>query len=117
MGKITRFNSEAYAIIEASPSQGKAPQRRTTTFTYRSKMIHEKSHKRLDSPALPGPNVLPTATSATTGSAVGSVSESIYLGLSTGHGSQILLRICITEYPDGARVSTTIPVYVHHLFL
>ena len=54
--------------------------------------------------------------SATTGTGVGSVSASGYLGPPTGDGSQILLRIRIAEYPDGVRVSTTIPVYAHHLF-
>jgi hypothetical protein len=78
-------------------------------------VIHDKIHKTLDNPALPGPNVPATATSAMTDSAVGSVLASNYLGPSTGHGSQILLRIRIAEYPDGAHVSTTIPMYVHHL--
>lgn len=121
MGKITRFNSEAYAIIEASLSQGKAPYLRlTTAFTYQSniveqnKVIYEKIHKRLDKLALPGPNVPPTATSATTGSAVGSVSASSYLGPSSGYGPQILLKIHIAEHADAVHVSTTIPVYVSH---
>jgi hypothetical protein len=51
-----------------------------------------------------------------TDSAVGSVSASNYLGPSTGHGSQILLKIRIAEYADAAHVSTTIPMYVYHLF-
>lgn len=73
-----------------------------------NKAIHDKIHKTLVNPALSGP-------SATTDSDVGSVSASSYLGPSTGHGAQILLRIRIAEYPDGVHVSTTIPVYVHHL--
>ena len=80
-------------------------------------MIYEKIHKRLDKLALPGPNVPPTATSATTGSAVGSVSASSYLGPSSGYGPQILLKIHIAEHADAVHVSTTIPVYVYHLFL
>jgi target of rapamycin complex 2 subunit MAPKAP1 len=79
-------------------------------------VIHEKIHKRLDKLVLPGPNVPSTATSATTGSAVGSVSASSYLGPSAGYGPQILLRIRIAEHADSVHVSTTIPVYVHRLF-
>lgn len=74
-----------------------------------NKVIHEKMHKRMDKLALPGPNA-PTAISATTGSTVGSVSASSYLGPSTGHGPQILLRIRIAEHADSVHVSTTIPV-------
>jgi hypothetical protein len=123
MGKITRFNSEAYAIIEATPSQSEAPSRQTSTFTYgpktveQNKAIHEKMHKRMDKLALPGPNAPPTAISATTGSTVGSVSGSSYLGPSTGHGPQILLRIRIAEHADAVHVSTTIPVLVSRFLL
>ncbi|KAF8630237.1 hypothetical protein AX15_003038 [Amanita polypyramis BW_CC] len=99
MGKISRFNSEAYAIIEATPTQ-----------VEQNKIIHEKMHKRADKLIIPGPNAPPTATSATTISTIDSMVASSYLGPSTIHGPQILLKIRIAEHADAVHVSTTIPV-------
>ncbi|KAF8634851.1 hypothetical protein AX17_004099 [Amanita inopinata Kibby_2008] len=99
MGKITRFNSEAYAIVEATPTQ-----------VDQNKMIHDKIHKKQDKLILPGPNAAPMAASAAAGSTLGSVPPSSYLGPSSIHGPQILLRIRIAEHADAVHVSTTIPV-------
>ncbi|KAK2459608.1 hypothetical protein APHAL10511_008363 [Amanita phalloides] len=99
MGKITRFNSEAYAIIEATPTQ-----------VEQNRVIFDKIHKRLDKLALPGPSAPSVAASVATGSAIGSVSGSSFLGPTTGLGPQILLKIRIAEHADAVHVATTIPV-------
>ncbi|PFH50491.1 hypothetical protein AMATHDRAFT_3880 [Amanita thiersii Skay4041] len=99
IGKIARFNSEAYAIIEATPNQ-----------VEQNKVIHEKIHKKPEKLTLPGPNTVPVAGSSATGSALGSIPAPSYLGPSSSHGPQILLRIRIAEHADAVHVSTTIPV-------
>ena len=89
------------------------------TYAYRppiveqNKIIHEKIHSKLDKPILPGPNASSAVASTVAGSTLGgSVTASSYLGPSTSHGPQILLRIRIAEHADAVHVSTTIPVYV-----
>ncbi|KAM6492498.1 Stress-activated map kinase interacting protein 1 (SIN1) domain containing protein [Amanita muscaria] len=98
-GKIARFNSEAYAIIEATPTQ-----------VEQNRIIHDKIYRKADRPIVPGPNSAPAPTSAMATSTLGgSVAASSYLG-PTNHGPQILLRIRIADHADSVHVSTTIPV-------
>ncbi|KIL62235.1 hypothetical protein M378DRAFT_179750 [Amanita muscaria Koide BX008] len=102
-GKIARFNSEAYAIIEATPTQGEGN-------VEQNRIIHDKIYRKADKPIVPGPNSAPAPTSAMATSALGgSVAASSYLG-PTNHGPQILLRIRIADHADSVHVSTTIPV-------
>ncbi|TFK41574.1 stress-activated map kinase interacting protein 1-domain-containing protein [Crucibulum laeve] len=107
MGKIMKFNSEAYAILEATPAQIQQNQVLETKIQRRpSRTTASKKSDRLVVPGSHVPAVAPG--SVVYGSTLGSV-LSTSLGPSSSHGPQIFLRIRV-DTADAVHVSTTIPV-------
>ncbi|KXN81704.1 Stress-activated map kinase-interacting protein 1 [Leucoagaricus sp. SymC.cos] len=108
LGKITKFNADAYAILEASAAQIK-----------QNREIETKIQRPIKTPAkkqpdkLAAPNTGPSAAGAPsllTASWVGvSAPISTSLGPSSSHGPQIFLRIRV-DTADAVHISTTIPV-------
>ncbi|KDR72482.1 hypothetical protein GALMADRAFT_252569 [Galerina marginata CBS 339.88] len=106
MGKVAKFNADAYAILEATPTQIQQNQ------TLESKIQRRPS--RTSAPKKPEklnlPNAPPVAPgSAGYGSALGSM-LSTSLGPSSSHGPQIFLRIRVADTADAVHISTTIDV-------
>ncbi|KAF9003415.1 stress-activated map kinase interacting protein 1-domain-containing protein [Cyathus striatus] len=108
MGKIAKFNSEAYAILEATTSQIQQNQVLESKIQRRPSRI--TSSKKPDSNKLtipnPAPSLLPNSLSLHNGTPFGSVPLSTSLGRSS-QGPQIFLRI---HTADAVHISTTIPV-------
>ncbi|TFY77859.1 hypothetical protein EWM64_g6153 [Hericium alpestre] len=113
-GKISKFNFEAYAVLEASSAQ-----------VQQNKLLESKIQrspsrvtKTTPSVAAKKPDMLaaPSTTPATSGSAIlGStlVNSSIFpssFGPSPGYGPQMFLRIRVQDTADAVHISTTIPV-------
>ncbi|KAF8156669.1 stress-activated map kinase interacting protein 1-domain-containing protein [Crassisporium funariophilum] len=108
MGKVAKFNSDAYAILEANPTQ--IQQNQTLESKIQRRPSRTTAAKRPEKLMLPGPNI-PTMTpgSAVYGSTLGSV-LSTSLGPSSGQGPQIFLRVRVADTADAVHISTTIPV-------
>ncbi|KAJ6616405.1 stress-activated map kinase interacting protein 1-domain-containing protein [Mycena sp. CBHHK59/15] len=128
IGKVAKFNAEAYAVLEATPAQGQfdvlfvQELRLIAPLVQQNQLIETKiqrhpsrvtAAKKLEKPsalalavagsALPGSGVF--------GSALGSsVPFSTSLGPSSGHGPQIFLRIKVEDTADTVHIATTIPV-------
>ncbi|KAF8962331.1 stress-activated map kinase interacting protein 1-domain-containing protein [Flammula alnicola] len=104
MEKVTKF-SEAYAILEATPTQ--IQQNRVLEGKIQRRPSRTSAAKKIDKLNLPNPNLPSVAPgSAVYGSTLGSV-LSTSLGPSSSHGPQIFLRI---HTADAVHISTTIPV-------
>ncbi|KAF8189367.1 stress-activated map kinase interacting protein 1-domain-containing protein [Pholiota molesta] len=105
MEKVTKF-SEAYAILEATPTQIQQNQILEGKIQRRpSRTIAKKSVDKLN---LPHPALSATApTGAIYGSNFVTGGLSTSLGPSSSHGPQIFLRI---HTADAVHISTTIPV-------
>lgn len=125
-GKIMRFNSEAYAILEASPTQGSFRFCRSS-ITYgvvlhvvqqnqilESKIQRRPSRTRAKKPEKLNPSnqnvVASTPGSAGYGSTLTTSMLGSSLGPSSSHGPQIFLRIRVADTADAVHISTTIPV-------
>jgi len=106
MGKITKFNSSAYAVLEATASQIQQNQILESKIQRRPSRTTVTKNDRLP---VPGSTIL-VAGSANIGSTLGSVPLSTSLGPSSGHGPQIFLRIRVADTADAVHISTTIPV-------
>nr|GAT49474.1 predicted protein [Mycena chlorophos] len=113
VGKIAKFNADAYAILEATAAQIQQNrliesniQRHPSRMTTATKKVEIKPSALTvavaASSALPGSGIF--------GSALGSVPFSTSLGPSSGHGPQILLRIKVEDGPDAIHIGTTISV-------
>ncbi|KAK0207957.1 stress-activated map kinase interacting protein 1-domain-containing protein [Desarmillaria ectypa] len=106
MGKIVKFNADAYAVLEASPAhvaqnrilQSKIQRRPSRTA------VAKKSQNQ-------NPSSLPPAAinAPIFGSNLGSLPLSTSLGLSSS-GPQMFLRIRVADAADAGHISTTIPV-------
>ncbi|KAJ6461981.1 stress-activated map kinase interacting protein 1-domain-containing protein [Mycena vulgaris] len=111
VGKVAKFNAEAYAVLEASPAQIQQNQlieskiqRHPSRVTAAKKQ--EKSSAlslAVAGSALPGSGVFGSALGA-------SVPFSTSLGPTSGHGPQIFLRIKVEDSPLTVHIGTTIPV-------
>ncbi|KAF8656522.1 hypothetical protein AX16_002486 [Volvariella volvacea WC 439] len=111
LAKITGFPSDAYAILEANPTQVQRNQ------VLESKIVRRPSRTTLKKPTgLPPPssNLAPSVTTGGGSSIFGATSTSLplstSLGPSSSHGPQIFLRIRVGDSKDEVHVSTTIPV-------
>ncbi|KAJ7484524.1 stress-activated map kinase interacting protein 1-domain-containing protein [Mycena latifolia] len=111
VGKVAKFNAEAYAVLAATPAQIQQNQ------LIESKIQRHPSRvtaaKKQDKPSA---LALAVAGSALPGSGVfgsalgGSVPFSTSLGPTSGHGPQIFLRIKVEDTPITVHIATTIPV-------
>ena len=129
-GKISKFSFDAYAVLEASPSQSRLLTKMNHTAidqvvisVQQNKILESKIQRRPSRTTLakkversvpvglPVPAAAP-GTSGSIGSTLGSVPLSISLGRSPSHGPQIFLRIRVADTADAVHISTTIPVYV-----
>jgi len=110
-GKISRFNFDAYAVLEASPSQ--VQQNQILESKIQRRPSRSTATKKVERP-IPGGLTLPLTagpgTSAVFGSTLGSLPLSTSLGPSSSHGPQIFLRIRVADTADAVHISTTIPV-------
>ncbi|KAJ7594662.1 stress-activated map kinase interacting protein 1-domain-containing protein [Mycena floridula] len=106
MGKIAKFHADAYAVLEATPSQLTQNQILESKIRAGTK----KSDKSASSLALPLSAVGPGSTTGT--SAVGSLPLSTSLGPGFSSGPPIFLRcrVADTADADAVHISTTIPV-------
>ncbi|KAF9459128.1 stress-activated map kinase interacting protein 1-domain-containing protein [Collybia nuda] len=107
LGRISKFNADAYAILEATPAQIQQNQ----LIESKIQRLPVRTTRKAERLAFPGPS-LPTTgpSSAAFGSALGSVPLSTSLGPSSSHGPQIFLRIRVEDTADAVHISTTIPV-------
>ncbi|EJD01500.1 SIN1-domain-containing protein [Fomitiporia mediterranea MF3/22] len=113
MGKISKFNFDAYAILEANQGQAAQNAQLEAKIVRRpSRIIVSKTPSAgLAPPAPPllGPSVSTTPASAL-GTSVGMLGTS--LNISSSHGSQVLLRIRMANADEKAtHYMTTISVY------
>ncbi|KAK7064677.1 stress-activated map kinase interacting protein 1-domain-containing protein [Favolaschia claudopus] len=113
IGKIAKFNADAYAVLEATPAQIQQNQLIESKIQrHPSRLTTAKKQER---PTVSAPN-LAVASSGSTfpgsgifGSALGA---SVPFSTSLGgiHGPQIFLRIKVEDTGDTVHVATTIPV-------
>ncbi|KAJ7138493.1 stress-activated map kinase interacting protein 1-domain-containing protein [Mycena crocata] len=112
IGKVAKFNAEAYAVLEATPAQIQQNQlieskiqRHPSRVTAAKKQQEKPSALTLAvaGSALPGSGIFGSALG-------GSVPFSTSLGPTSGHGPQIFLRIKVEDTPDTVHIATTIPV-------
>ncbi|KAJ7778713.1 stress-activated map kinase interacting protein 1-domain-containing protein [Mycena maculata] len=118
IGKVAKFNAEAYAVLEATPAQIQQNQlieskiqRHPSRVTANKKVEKKPSALNLTAvagSALPGSGVF--GSTPLNGSSSLPFSTSLTSG--TGHGPQILLRIKVEDLPDNmpVHIATTIPV-------
>ncbi|KAF7359268.1 hypothetical protein MSAN_01269200 [Mycena sanguinolenta] len=113
IGKVAKFNAEAYAVLEATPAQIQQNQlieskiQRHPSRLTAAKKQQEKPSSALSlavaGSALPGSGVFGSALGA-------SVPFSTSLGPLSGHGPQIFLRVKVEDTSDTVHIGTTIPV-------
>ncbi|KAJ7148646.1 hypothetical protein C8R43DRAFT_1088314 [Mycena crocata] len=103
IGKVAKFNAEAYAVLEATPAQIQQNQ------LIESKIQRHPSRVTAAKKQQEKPSALTLAWDIRicTG---GSVPFSTSLGPTSGHGPQIFLRIKVEDTPDTVHIATTIPV-------
>jgi len=106
LGRISKFNADAYAVLEATPTQVQQNQLLESKIQRLPSRMTKKAEK------LPVPAILTTGapSSAVFGSTLGSLPLSTSLGPSSSHGPQIFLRIRVADTADAVHISTTIPV-------
>ncbi|KAL5530052.1 AVO1 [Sanghuangporus sanghuang] len=117
MGKISKFNFDAYAILEATPAQAAQNAQLEAKIARRpSRIIVSKTKQKQESTgglAPPAPSVGPslsTMSASALGTSVGILGSS--LNISSSHGSQALLRIRMANVDNKAtHYSTTISVF------
>lgn len=108
-GRISKFMADAYAVMEATPTQIQQ------NLTIESKIQRRPS--RVAASQSNSGKAIAAATSlslplgsAMAASSFGSLSLSTSLGPSSSHGPQIFLRIRVADTADAVHISTTIPV-------
>ncbi|KAH8118678.1 SIN1-domain-containing protein [Phellopilus nigrolimitatus] len=115
MGKISKFNFDAYAILEANPSQAAQNQQLEAKLVRRPSriIVAKKKQEPVASLVPPAPAIGPsfsTLSASALGTSVGFLSTP--LNISSSHGAQVLLRIRVADVDDTAvHYSTTISVY------
>ncbi|KAJ6571979.1 stress-activated map kinase interacting protein 1-domain-containing protein [Mycena capillaripes] len=111
VGKVAKFNAEAYAVLAATPAQIQQNQLIESKIQRHPSRV-SAAKKQEKSSAL----AVAVAGSALPGSGIfgstlgGSVPFSTSLGPLSGHGPQIFLRIKVEDTADTVHVATTIPV-------
>ncbi|KAJ7885095.1 stress-activated map kinase interacting protein 1-domain-containing protein [Mycena olivaceomarginata] len=113
IGKVAKFNAEAYAVLEATPAQIQQNQlieskiqRHPSRVTAAKKLKEKPSTQALNvvaGSALPGSGIF----GSTLG---GSVPFSTSLGPTSGHGPQIFLRVKVEDKEETVHIGTTINV-------
>ncbi|KAF7323684.1 hypothetical protein MKEN_00589200 [Mycena kentingensis (nom. inval.)] len=112
LGKIAKFNADAYAVLEATPAQ--IQQNRLIESNIQRHPSRLTAAKKAEKPS--ALTLAVASTSALPGSGVfgstlgGSLPFSTSLGPSSAHGPQILLRIKVEDGPDAIHIGTTISV-------
>ncbi|KAF7291898.1 hypothetical protein MIND_01215100 [Mycena indigotica] len=112
IGKIAKFNADAYAILEATPAQ--IQQNRLIESNIQRHPSRLTAAKKVEKPS--ALTLAVAASSALPGSGIfgsalgGSVPFSTSFGPSSGHGPQLFLRIKVEDGPDAIHVGTTISV-------
>ncbi|KAF5351261.1 hypothetical protein D9756_008465 [Leucocoprinus leucothites] len=108
LGKIVKFNADAYAILEATPAQIKQNREIETKIQRPIKTIKKQADK-LAVPNQVAPSAVgaPSLLTMSWNGASAPISTSI--GPSTSHGPQIFLRVRV-DMADAGHISTTIPV-------
>ncbi|KAJ7931142.1 stress-activated map kinase interacting protein 1-domain-containing protein [Mycena leptocephala] len=111
IGKVAKFNADAYAVLEATPAQIQQNQLIESKIQrHPSRLTAAKKQEK------PSAATLAVAGSALPGSGIfgsalgGSVPFSTSLGPLSGHGPQIFLRIKVEDREDTVHIGTTIPV-------
>ncbi|KAK0444951.1 stress-activated map kinase interacting protein 1-domain-containing protein [Desarmillaria tabescens] len=109
MGKIVKFNADAYAVLEANPAQvaqNRILQSKIQRRPSRTAVAKKPQNQNQNPGSLP-----PAATTGAPvfGSNLGSLPLSTSLGLSSS-GPQMFLRIRVADAADAGHISTTIPV-------
>ncbi|KAF5387693.1 hypothetical protein D9615_000003 [Tricholomella constricta] len=107
LGRISKFNADAYAVLEATPTQVQQNQ----LLDSKIQRLPSRMTKMAEKLAILGPSLTAGAPgSAAFGSTLGSLPLSTSLGPSSSHGPQIFLRIRVADTADAVHISTTIPV-------
>ncbi|KAF8075948.1 stress-activated map kinase interacting protein 1-domain-containing protein [Lyophyllum atratum] len=107
LGRVSKFNADAYAVLEATPTQVQQNQLLETKIQRHPSRMTKKAEKL----PIPGPSLTAGApSSAVFGSTIGSLPLSTSLGPSSSHGPPIFLRIRVADTADAVHISTTIPV-------
>jgi hypothetical protein len=109
-GKISKFNFEAYAVLEASPAQvqqNKQLESKIQRRPSRTMASSKKTELLTVGSGLAPPSVSGPSTSAIFGT---TPILSSSLGPSSSHGPQIFLRIRVADTTEEVHISTTIPV-------
>ncbi|ETW75996.1 hypothetical protein HETIRDRAFT_461100 [Heterobasidion irregulare TC 32-1] len=111
-GKISKFNFDVYAVLEATPIQIQQNkvleskiQRSPSRVATKVKKPEGLTVAGLTIPGSSGPG-----TSAILGSTLGNSLFSSSLGPSPSYGPQMFLRIRVLDTADAVHISTTIPV-------
>ncbi|KAF8880010.1 stress-activated map kinase interacting protein 1-domain-containing protein [Infundibulicybe gibba] len=107
IGKIAKFNSDAYAVLEATPAQ--IQQNQILESKIQRRPSRTSAAKKPEKLTVPGPSAPVGPGSAVSHTTLGSVPLSTSLGPSSSHGPQMFLRIRV-DTADAVHVSTTIPV-------
>ncbi|EPQ53477.1 SIN1-domain-containing protein [Gloeophyllum trabeum ATCC 11539] len=111
--KISKFNFDAYAILEANPSQVQQNRVLESKLQRRpSRVMAAKKKVELAPAGLAPPGITGPGTSAMLGSTLASSQGmlSSSLGPSSSYGPQVFLRIRIAEAVDSVHVYTTVQV-------
>ncbi|KAH6909583.1 stress-activated map kinase-interacting protein 1 [Coprinopsis sp. MPI-PUGE-AT-0042] len=109
MGKITKFNSDAYAVLHASTTQ--IQQNQVLESKIQRRPSRTMASKKVEKPSAPSLLTAPAASTSFLGSEIGgSFALSTSLGPSFTHGPQIFLRVRVAGNADTVHISTTIPV-------
>ncbi|KAE9398063.1 hypothetical protein BT96DRAFT_44977 [Gymnopus androsaceus JB14] len=114
-GKITKFNADGFAVIEATPAQVGQNQILESKIQRRPSRTSGARKPDLGKPpalTLPSLFTAPSSSSAIFSSSLitGSAPLSTSLGPNSSHGPQMFLRIRIADTADAVHVSTTITV-------
>jgi target of rapamycin complex 2 subunit MAPKAP1 len=132
-GKISKFNFDAYAVLDASLPQSMLLGDFGLSFllfcshlsVQQNRILESKiqrptarltpAKKRSDtstSNLTPNPNTLATSVSGISAGSIplSSLGLSSSLGPSSAHGPQLFLRVRVADAVDAVHVSTTIPV-------
>ncbi|KAG6849750.1 hypothetical protein H0H93_005548 [Arthromyces matolae] len=103
-GKISKFNADAYAVLEATPAQAQQNKLLDSKIQRHPSRVTKKAEKL----STPAPTIAaPIASSAVLGSMLGSLPLSTSL---SSQGPPIFLRIRVADTADAVHISTTIPV-------
>ncbi|THH19606.1 hypothetical protein EW146_g1597 [Bondarzewia mesenterica] len=111
-GKISKFNFDVYAVLEATPiqiQQNKVLQGKIQRSPSRV-AAKVKKPEPLAVPNLAFPGTSGPGTSAVLSSTLGNSLFSTSLGPSPSYGPQMFLRIRVLDTADAVHISTTIPV-------